>query len=111
MLGTRPRGGGWMKHVDESTELWWHPNFVYNQPFTCTFISRSFSFFGELKRKQVWLPFLLCLMAMFFQQWSGINVIIFNTVTIFNAAEVKVDQYLATNVVGLVQLIATVCEC
>ena len=61
----------------------------------------------NLRDKAVWYPFLLCLLAMFFQQWSGINVIVFNTVTVFNAAEVKIDQYLATNVVGLVQLVAT----
>jgi hypothetical protein len=45
---------------------------------------------------------------MFFQQWCGINAVIFNTVTIFNAAKVNINQYLATNIVGVVQLIATV---
>ena len=48
---------------------------------------------------------------MVFQQWSGVNAIIFNTVTIFNAANVNINQYLATNIVGVVQLIATFCEC
>ena len=44
---------------------------------------------------------------MIFQQWSGVNAIIFNTVTIFNAANVAIDGHLATNIVGAVQLIAT----
>ncbi len=61
----------------------------------------------ELRNKSVWYPFCLCLATMVFQQWSGVNAIIFNTVTIFNAANVSIDQYLATNIVGLVQLIAT----
>ncbi len=64
-------------------------------------------FFLELRNKSVWYPFGLCLATMVFQQWSGVNAIIFNTVTIFNAANVSIDQYLATNIVGLVQLIAT----
>jgi len=38
---------------------------------------------------------------------SGVNAIIFNTVTIFDAAEDKVDRYLSTNIVGAVQLVAT----
>lgn len=38
------------------------------------------------------------------------NAIIFNTVIIFDAAEAKVDRYLATNIVGAVQLIATLSE-
>ena len=47
---------------------------------------------------------------MFFQQWSGVNAITFNTVTIFSAADISMDQYLATNIVGVVQLIATFCK-
>lgn len=69
--------------------------------------SAHLSFFGELKTKQVWHPFVLCLVVMIFQQWSGVNAIIFNTVTIFNAANVAIDGHLATNIVGAVQLIAT----
>jgi len=40
----------------------------------------------------------------------GVNAVIFNTVTIFNAAKVNINQYLATNIVGAVQLIATFCK-
>jgi hypothetical protein len=38
---------------------------------------------------------------------AGVNAIIFNTVTIFNAANVTIDMHLATNIVGAVQLFAT----
>jgi facilitated trehalose transporter len=68
------------------------------------------SFFSELKSRPIWHPFLLCLVIMFFQQWSGINAVIFNTVTIFNAADVSINQHLAANIVGAVQLLATVCK-
>jgi len=64
-------------------------------------------FFTALRSKQVWHPFVLCLAVMVFQQWSGVNAIIFNTVTIFNAANVTIDMHLATNIVGAVQLFAT----
>jgi hypothetical protein len=76
-----------------------------------TFFSReTLSFLSELKSKAVWHPFSLCLAIMIFQQWSGVNAVIFNTVTIFNAANVNMDQYLATNIVGVVQLVATFCK-
>ena len=68
-------------------------------------------FFTALRMKQVWHPFVLCLAVMVFQQWCGVNAVIFNTVTIFNAANVTIDQHLATNIVGAVQLFATFSEC
>jgi hypothetical protein len=63
-----------------------------------------------MKTKAVWHPFILCLATMVFQQWSGVNAVIFNTVTIFNAANVNINQYLATNIVGVVQFVATFCK-
>ena len=53
------------------------------------------------------LPFALSMMLMVFQQWTGVNTVIFYTVTIFTAARVNVDEHLASNLVGLVQLLAT----
>ena len=53
------------------------------------------------------LPFALSMMLMVFQQWTGVNTVIFYTVTIFTAARVSVDEHLASNLVGLVQLLAT----
>ena len=38
---------------------------------------------------------------------SGVNVLIFNSATIFKAAEVDIDDNLAANVVGVTQLVAT----
>jgi hypothetical protein len=53
------------------------------------------------------VPFLISMMMMIFQQWSGVNVVIYYTVTIFSAAQIAIDAHLASNIVGLVQLLAT----
>ncbi|CAG0891792.1 unnamed protein product [Darwinula stevensoni] len=45
---------------------------------------------------------------MFFQQFSGINAVIFYTVDIFRAAGSTVDGYLSTIIVGLVNLASTI---
>lgn len=47
------------------------------------------------------------MMLMFFQQWSGVNSVIFYTVHIFLAAKISMSEHLATNIIGLVQLLAT----
>jgi hypothetical protein len=78
-----------------------------NHPIPPKPSSPPLPFFTELKTKQVWHPFILCLAVMVFQQFSGVNAIIFNTVTIFNAANLSINQHLATNIVGAVQLVAT----
>ncbi|XP_063222289.1 facilitated trehalose transporter Tret1-like isoform X2 [Bacillus rossius redtenbacheri] len=59
-----------------------------------------------LLRRPVIMPFVLSLTILVFQQFSGIDTIIFYTVTIFQAAGSSVDEHLATIFVGLVQLIA-----
>lgn len=45
---------------------------------------------------------------MFFQQFSGINAIVYNTVSIFEAAGSSIPAKYATIIVGLVQFIFTV---
>jgi len=60
----------------------------------------------ELFRRPVLVPFALTFMLLIFQQVSGIDAIIFYTVSIFHSAGSEVDDHLATIYVGLVQLIA-----
>ncbi|KAJ9592816.1 hypothetical protein L9F63_015507, partial [Diploptera punctata] len=60
----------------------------------------------ELLRRPVIIPFVLSFMLLIFQQVSGIDSIIFYTVSIFKSAGSQVDEYLATILVGLIQLIA-----
>jgi SP family facilitated glucose transporter-like MFS transporter 8 len=64
-------------------------------------------FFGrdELKR-----PLFLCLVVMMCQQMSGINVVMFYSVSIFNAVNPDI-AHKATVVIGLVQVVATLVAC
>ena len=65
---------------------------------------------SELWARKTLVPFAISMTLMIFQQWSGVNTVIFNTVTIFTAARVSIDKHLASNMVGIVQLLATGCK-
>ncbi|XP_021939138.1 facilitated trehalose transporter Tret1-like [Zootermopsis nevadensis] len=60
----------------------------------------------ELFRRPVLVPFALTFTLLIFQQVSGIDAIIFYTVSIFHSAGSQIDDHLATILVGLVQLVA-----
>jgi len=65
--------------------------------------------FIQLKHRSVYIPFILVLFLMFFQQFSGINAAIFFTATIFQKAQVPLSPTIATLLaVGIVQVVATV---
>ena len=59
------------------------------------------------KQRLVFLPFLLVLMLMFFQQFSGINAAIFYSSQIFQKAQIKNPPLVSLLAVGLVQIVAT----
>ena len=61
---------------------------------------------GLFSRKTM-VPFGISMSLMIFQQWTGVNTVIFNTVTIFSAAKISINEYVASNIVGVVQLLAT----
>ena len=64
--------------------------------------------FFELKHRSVYVPFVLVLFLMFFQQFSGINAAIFFAGTIFETANVNMKPNEITAIaVGLVQVLAT----
>jgi len=60
----------------------------------------------ELFRRPVLVPFSLTFTLLIFQQVSGIDAIVFYTVSIFDSAGSQLDDHLATIIVGLVQLVA-----
>ena len=55
-------------------------------------------------------PLVLTCCIHFLQAWSGVNVIIFKTVSVFEVVGSSIDKYVCTAVVGGVQLFATGCK-
>lgn len=69
----------------------------------------SFSY-SEFRKPELSRPLFISVMIMFFQQFSGINAVMFYTVSIFQSAGYK-NSELATVVIGVVQVIATLVAC
>ena len=64
--------------------------------------------FDDLLSRPVLRPFLVVMALQAFQQWSGVNAVIFCLKTIFREAESDaVEENLATVLVGIVQFVAT----
>lgn len=51
--------------------------------------------------------FIICVLLMFFQQFSGINAVIFFSVSIFQSAGSKIDPAVCSIIIGVVQVLAT----
>ena len=52
-------------------------------------------------------PLFLSFVLHFLQNWSGVNVIVFKTVNVFETVGSSIDKYVCTAIVGGVQLVAT----
>ena len=52
-------------------------------------------------------PMLISMSLMFFQQFSGINAIIFYSASIFQEAGSTIDRFLSSIMIGIVQLVFT----
>lgn len=61
-----------------------------------------------LLRRPVVVPFVLVSAIMVFQQFSGIDTVLFYTVSIFEATGGDVNDYLATILVGFTQVLGTI---
>lgn len=64
--------------------------------------------FKDLMKKPVMKPFGISLGIMFFQQFTGVNAMVFDTVSIFQEAGSSIESRFATIIVGGVQLVFTI---
>lgn len=65
------------------------------------------SFFSALTSVAVMKPLFISMGLMFFQQFSGINAIIFYSASIFEEAGSSVDRFVSSITIGSVQLFCT----
>ncbi|XP_072022520.1 solute carrier family 2, facilitated glucose transporter member 8-like [Amphiura filiformis] len=61
----------------------------------------------EFTKPSLYKPLMISVVLMFFQQWSGINAVMFYTVDIFKTAAPTIDAHISTVIVGVVQVVAT----
>ena len=66
---------------------------------------------SDFSRRELFQPLRISAGLMIFQQLSGINVVMFYTVAIFQSAGFKEGGEKATIVIGVVQVVATVVSC
>lgn len=69
---------------------------------------KSGSFMDLFRVKANRTGFFICLALMFFQQFSGINAVIFFSTQIFQAAGSSLDPAISTIIIGVVQVVSTI---
>lgn len=74
-------------------------------------IEASRSTLSELSQPHNWKPAVIILCIMFFQQFSGVNAVIFYMVDIFKSTGSHLDPHDACIIVGTVQVVATFAAC
>ena len=66
---------------------------------------------GEFLRPELYRPLTVAILIMMFQQMTGINVVMFYTVSIFQSAGYKENGEMATVIIGIVQVFGTIVAC
>ncbi|XP_071442931.1 facilitated trehalose transporter Tret1 isoform X2 [Hetaerina americana] len=89
----------------ENKKVVLEPESDNSPPFRCSSVSVSslFDLFSASNAR----PLIISVGLMFFQQMSGINAVIFYTVSIFREAGTSLDENLCTIVVGVVNFMST----
>ena len=62
----------------------------------------------EFKKSHVYIPLTLCIVLIFFHQFSGVNVVVVYAATIFQTAGISSARETALYAIGAMQIIATV---
>ncbi|CAG9560942.1 unnamed protein product [Danaus chrysippus] len=70
-------------------------------------LSNNVSFLSAITKKTALKAILICYTLMVIQQLSGINAVIFNTSQIFDSAGATIPAAIATIIIGVIQVIAT----
>lgn len=70
-------------------------------------VNNRISILAALKRRATVKALIIIVGLMFFLQLSGINIVIFYTGSIFNAANIDIKSELATILIGVMQVVAT----
>lgn len=65
----------------------------------------------QVTKPEIYKPFLYGLALMFFQQFSGIQAIIFYSTNIFESTGSTIDSSLSTIIIGVAQVLGTICGC
>ncbi|KAB7497332.1 Facilitated trehalose transporter Tret1, partial [Armadillidium nasatum] len=63
--------------------------------------------FSDLKKPYILKPFLMSIGLMFFQQFSGINAVLFNLASIFEKAGSNLSSNVSSIIIGLTQIVGT----
>ncbi|KAI5644141.1 sugar transporter domain-containing protein [Phthorimaea operculella] len=69
--------------------------------------TNNVSFLRSITKKTALKAVLICYALMLFQQLSGINAVLFNTSTIFGSAGAAINPEVATIIIGVIQVVAT----
>ncbi|XP_011402949.1 PREDICTED: facilitated trehalose transporter Tret1-like [Amphimedon queenslandica] len=85
-----------------SKEIFELDNLVYKQRRL-----RCNEWLSELKQRQVFIPLILCLFVLIFQQLSGINALFFYGAPILQEAGVAKSEFMALLAIGLTEFVTT----
>ncbi|XP_021957140.1 facilitated trehalose transporter Tret1-2 homolog [Folsomia candida] len=94
----------WLRGTKTPSDVQVELNAIQSNILTCNEERKSYR---DLFKLRTIRPLGICLWLLFFQQMTGIEVILIFTVYIFQSARVRMDPNICTIIVGFVQIVAT----